>query len=132
PLRSFAGGIHAKTAKRCYAYSCIMIIVVLLVIKFFPFGIIVCSCLSLISGVIIFLLSPVEAENKKLDALEKSIYKKRARIILLIEMIVQVLISFTSWTNGFICFSLAFVSLSLIMLAGIIKKKLHKSPLSAK
>lgn len=36
PLRSFAGGIHAKTANRCYVYSSFMIIAVLLVIKFFP------------------------------------------------------------------------------------------------
>lgn len=127
PLRSYAGGIHARTAKRCYVYSTIMIIAVLLAIKFFPLGIIICSCLSLISGCIIFLLSPVEAENKKLDALEKSIYKKRSRIILLVELTIQLLFLLTSWKNGFICFSLAFVSLSLVMLAGVIEKKVQKN-----
>ena len=64
PLRSFAGGIHAKTANRCYVYSSFMIIAVLLVIKFFPLGNLICSCLSFLSGIIIFLLAPVEAEHK--------------------------------------------------------------------
>lgn len=123
PLRSFAGGVHAKTANRCYVYSTIMIIVALLVIKFFPFGIFIGSCLSLINGTIIFLLAPVETANKKLDELEKQVYKKRARIILIIELVIQFLIALTSWNNGLMCFSLAFVSLSLVMLAGIIKNK---------
>lgn len=123
PLRSFAGGVHAKTANRCYVYSTIMIIAALLVIKFFPFGIFIGSCLSLISGTIIFLLAPVETANKKLDELEKQVYKKRARIILIIELVIQFLIALTSWNNGLMCFSLAFVSLSLVMLAGIIKNK---------
>lgn len=123
PLRSFAGGAHAKTANRCYVYSTIMIIATLLVIKFFPFGIFICSCLSLISGVIIFLLAPIETTNKKLDESEKRVYKKRARIILVIELVIQFLITLTSWRNAAMCFSLAFVSLSLVMLAGIIKNK---------
>lgn len=123
PLRSFAGGVHAKTANRCYVYSTIMIIAALLVIKFFPFGIVICSCLSIISGAIIFLLAPVETANKRLDELEKHIYKKRARIILIIELIVQLLVALTPWDNIMMCFSLAFVSLSLVMLAGSIKNK---------
>lgn len=121
PLRSFAGGVHAKTANRCYVYSTIMIIAELLVIKFFPFGIFIGSCLNFISGTIIFLLAPVETTNKKLDELEKQVYKKRARIILIVELIIQFLIALTSWNNIMMCFSLAFVSLSLVMLAGIIK-----------
>lgn len=121
PLRSFAGGVHAKTANRCYVYSTIMIIAELLVIKFLPFGIFIGSCLSLISGAIIFLLAPVETENKKLDESEKQVYKKRARIILIIELVIQFIIALMSWNNIMMCFSLAFVSLSLIMLAGVIK-----------
>lgn len=131
PLRSFAGGIHAKTANRCYVYSTIMIIAVLLVIRFFPFGIIICSCLSLISGTIIFLLAPVETANKKLDELEAQIYKKRARIILIIELIIQILIALTSWNNVMMCFSLAFASLSLVLLAGIIKNKYNQGKISS-
>ena len=123
PLRSFAGGVHAKTSNRCYVYSINMIIAALLVIKFFPFGIFICNCLSLISGVIIFLLAPVETANKKLDELEKQVFKKRARIILIIELLIQFLMALMSWDNIMMCFSLAFVSLSLVMLAGIIKNK---------
>lgn len=123
PLRSFAGGAHAKTANRCYIYSSVMIIAVLLVIKFFPLRNFICDCLSLISGFGIFLLAPVETEHKKLDDLEKQVYRKRTRVILVVEVIVQLLLSLTSWNHGVMCFTLAFVSLCLVMLAGIIKNR---------
>ena len=123
PLRSFAGGIHAKTANRCYVYSSFMIIAVLLVIKFFPLGNLICSCLSLLSGIIIFLLAPVEAEHKKLDEIEYAVYRKRSRIILVAEIIIQFLLSIIVSKKFIMCFSLAFVCLAVVMIAGVVKNR---------
>ena len=123
PLRSFAGGIHAKTANRCYVYSSFMIIAVLLVIKFFPLGNLICSCLSLLSGIIIFLLAPVEAEHKKLDEIEYVVYRKRSRIILVAEIIIQFLLSIIVSKRFIMCFSLAFVCLAVVMIAGVVKNR---------
>lgn len=36
PLRSFAGGFHAKTPVRCYWYSAAMIVIVLALLRFVP------------------------------------------------------------------------------------------------
>ncbi|MCM1270048.1 MAG: hypothetical protein NC247_05405, partial [Ruminococcus flavefaciens] len=73
----------------------------------------------------------VETANKKLDELEEQIYKKRARIILIIELIIQILIALTSWNNVMMCFSLAFASLSLVLLAGIIKNNYNQGKISS-
>ena len=117
PLRSFAGGIHAKTANRCYVYSS------LLVIKFFPLGNLICSCLSFLSGIIIFLLAPVEAEHKKLDEIEYVVYRKRSRIILVAEIIIQLLLSMIMPKRFIMCFSLSFVCLATVMIVGAVKNK---------
>ena len=123
PLRSFAGRINAKTANRCYVYSSFMIIAVLLVIKFFPLGNLICSCLSFLSGIIIFLLAPVEAEHKKLDEIEYVVYRKRSRIILIAEIIIQFLLSIIVSKRFIMCFSLAFMCLAVVMIAGAVKNR---------
>ena len=80
--RRYAGGYHAKTPLRCYIYSNALIFAALLIIKFLSLGIFICGCLSVISGTIIFFLTPVEAANKPLDEKERTVYRIRTRIIL--------------------------------------------------
>lgn len=123
PLRSYAGGIHAKTANRCYIFSSLMIIAVLSAIKFFPFGNLICSYLSVISGIIIFLLAPVETENKRLDDMERIVYRRRARLILGVEIIIQLLLSLLLSKKFVMCFSCAFVCLAVVMISGAVKNK---------
>ena len=100
-----------------------MIIVVLSVIKFFPMGNLICDCLSLLSGIIIFLLAPVEAEHKKLDEIEYVVYRKRSRIILIAEIIIQFLLSIIVSKRFIMCFSLAFMCLAVVMIAGAVKNR---------
>ena len=100
-----------------------MIIVVLSVIKFFPMENLICDCLSLLSGIIIFLLAPVEAEHKKLDEIEYVVYRKRSRIILIAEIIIQFLLSIIVSKRFIMCFSLAFMCLAVVMIAGAVKNR---------
>ena len=94
-----------------------------MVIKFFPLGNLICSCLSFLSGIIIFLLAPVEAEHKKLDEIEYVVYRKRSRIILVAEIIIQLLLSMIMPKRFIMCFSLSFVCLATVMIVGAVKNK---------
>jgi accessory gene regulator B len=125
PLRIFAGGIHAKTPIRCYIYSIGMIIAVLLIITFFPLGMLICNCLSFASGCIIFFLSPVETDHKKLDRKERQVYQKRARMILIIELAIQFLLSWTDLCHLRMCFSLALLSSAIVIVAGALKNRIQ-------
>lgn len=98
-----------------------MTIAVLLVIKFLPLENFICNLISLISGVFIFLSAPVDTENKKLDTIERKVYKKRACIILILEIVLQILLGIILPNNYIMCFSIAFLSISFVILAGIIK-----------
>ena len=68
PVRVYAGGYHASTPQRCWAFSAIMLWIALCIVKYTPqtyFWVI--TTLSLIACIVVFLLSPVEDRNKRLD-----------------------------------------------------------------
>ena len=71
-LRQYAGGIHLEKAGGCMAVSGILVLLCSLYLASAPVG-------------VIFIMAPVDASSKKLDAKEKKVYGMRARVILVIE-----------------------------------------------
>lgn len=115
PLRSYAGGFHAKTHTKCYSVSVIIINAVLLIIKYLQISISIYCFLAFLSILIIFVLAPVEDENKLLDNIEGIVYRKKSRIILLFELLCFI---FFLWIE---CFSIVkTISLSLITLGALL------------
>lgn len=91
PLRTYAGGYHAKTRIGCYIVSVLMLLLMLISVKLvsnFDALTNAVYVIAVISGVIIWILAPVETSNKPLDMVEKSRYRLISRIILLVEFIV--------------------------------------------
>lgn len=88
PLRVNAGGHHAESPMKCYVNSTVMIAVLLAVIKWIPFNSYISCILLAIAGIVIWKLTPVETENNPLDEMEKTVYRKRTQIVLIIEIIV--------------------------------------------
>ena len=73
PLRVYAGGYHASTPQRCWAFSAIMLWIALCIVKYTPqtyFWVI--TTLSLIACIVVFLLSPVEDRKKRTSCLSYS------------------------------------------------------------
>ncbi len=126
PLRSFAGGYHAKTHLRCYLYSIVMITAVLLVIRFLPLGRFICSCLMFVGSIVILLIAPIEDKNKPLDEVERHVYCKRTRLILALECCI-VLVSIAARVKTFYStISLAILCLGFLVLAGKVKNTFHE------
>lgn len=94
PLRSFAGGYHAKTPVRCYFASLILIFAVLLFCKYVPFNLLLYGGMLLVSSVAIAFLCPVQDNNKPLDGVEQRRYKKFSITILLVEIYVWTMLVF--------------------------------------
>lgn len=82
-LRKYIGGSHEKTAIKCYVSSCILYIIILMVIKFYPFSELMTTFIMFGSGIIILFLAPVEAKNKPLDNIEKKVFKFRSRVYII-------------------------------------------------
>ena len=82
PIRSYAGGYHAKTPVRCYCISVILITATLLAMKYVTLTPATCWGGILGSSVLIFILAPIEDKNKPFTpGGEKKVFK-RSRILL--------------------------------------------------
>ena len=99
PLRSYAGGYHARTPLRCYFIS---IFIMILILAFFSYVSLVSlyKMLLFIGVTVCIILSPVEDENKPLDDDEVRIYRKRSYIVLANEVCVWILLSFVQQRVG--------------------------------
>jgi accessory gene regulator B len=126
PLRSYSGGYHAKTAFHCYLFSTIAMLAALLGIKLIVWTGFICLIAALVTGGMIFLLSPVENANKPLDQIETVVYKKRARTIFIIFLGIALIF----WSIGqkliSVCIVMTFILHSIMLILGDLKNKLSR------
>lgn len=80
-LRSYAGGWHFRSPSRCL-FSSIAIVPIFLVFSTFTSAVFLLLLIG--SSTIVFLLSPIDDPNKRLDAMEIMIYRLRARICVIL------------------------------------------------
>lgn len=94
PLRSYAGGHHSDSSEKCYVVSTLITIVWMLIIKFLILSTSCWGIILLIGSVVCFTLSPVENLQKPLDEDETRMYRKRALIILAVEIFLWIFLIF--------------------------------------
>lgn len=85
PLRRYAGGFHASTRGRCFLISTGMLVLSFVFLVYVNLSKTACLLLAAIFFGIIFCMAPVGNQNKMLDELERRVYKKRTRIVLVLE-----------------------------------------------
>lgn len=107
---------------KCYIHSTIMIAVLLSVIKWVPLHPAVSIALLVISSVVIWIFAPVETENNPLDEVEQHIYRKRTRIILIIEIVIILLCLIFSKDQTAATIVLGLFTEALMLLVGIAGK----------
>lgn len=91
PIRKYAGGIHAKTRTGCLILSLVIMVSIikaatLIAMTDYWVGL---SLLGLVvAAILIFYFAPTDCENKRLSLEVKRHNKVRARIILVIELLI--------------------------------------------
>lgn len=135
PLRTIAGGYHAKNHFRCFmillfTYSLFLLTVFLIPVNFILAA---TTILTISSILLIFLFSPVEDSNKPLSTSETKKFKRKSRISILCYMILVLGLSLPV-SNKIFGYSLAFgmFSVSFSLLASVIRNKYHKQTLMLK
>lgn len=83
PLRRSAGGYHAKTKTGCYIFSCCYIFLLLFLFRA-DINQSVWRSALVVSDLAIFIMSPADNENKRLDGKEQVHYRKKARFLLIL------------------------------------------------
>ena len=122
-LRTIAGGYHARTQNTCYILSIMLMIVVLIMLKTFPWNIILCCILTVLSISVIFILAPVQDENKLLDEIEKKFFKKLSRIISLLYGFIIFLLFLFNKNELAYCVVISLFKLTIMLVLGKIRNK---------
>lgn len=117
PLRIYAGGYHAKTYTVCTLASTVLIFIVCLVTKVIPYNIIIelNLIIGFISGILIFTLAPVEDSNKPLEYMEKDRYRRRSRLIWIVETVIWIICFWTRLENISLVISLSHLVLGVML-----------------
>ena len=116
PLRSYAGGYHAKTQARCYGLSVLLISGVLLMLKYVSFSVIAELIILAVSAAVIFVKAPVESVNKPLNVKEWRVFRLKARVILLTELAASVILMGVSQEIA-LCIIMAVGSSGMMLIA---------------
>ena len=118
PLRSNAGGYHARTPALCYIYSILLMIVILLAMKYLDIPYFICIITFIISCILIFILAPVEDANKPLDNTEQKVYKKRTHEITVMEIMIFIVASVFNVKMVSLCVMWVLLTMGIILLVG--------------
>lgn len=91
-IRKFSGGFHFKSSQVCLLLSTCLLLAFLLIVRqviymqsSWGFTIFV-----LLSGVCLFVLSPIDSEERRLSSKEKQVFRRVARILALIFIFIYV------------------------------------------
>lgn len=117
PLRKNAGGYHAKTRGRCFIFSTVIIFMAVMCIKndwHKP----IYTMILVIFSLIIFSFAPVDTANKELGYQEICIYRKRTRVILLMDCILYLVAGMNQWMMLRKIISMAVMISGLLVLLG--------------
>lgn len=117
-IRSYAGGYHANTRKKCFVLSMLTfcsVFMILKLIKTFPLILMIVVIFAAASSVVIFRFAPIDTENKRLDDEEIQIFRKKSRTAVVVELIMAAVAYFLNF-KGIMCA----VMLSLILTALLI------------
>lgn len=124
PLRSYCGGHHARTNEGCMVVSGILLCTVCIMFKILPknAGIVMQPLSYLASGFLIICFAPVEDANKPLSEEETARYRKRGRLIWLVEAFAGIALFLTKNPVG-VAAALSHIVLCFMLCWGMILNK---------
>lgn len=127
-IREYSGGFHAKTVVGCYLCTfTVTICLVMLLYIFQQLNSIWAWIVLLISGIIIWLFSPQETENKHLSVKERAVYQKKARAYLLFFIIAAILCCRNAIiVRGIVCSCFMQATMLTIEILGKLKNERHQ------
>ncbi|MBQ6944103.1 MAG: accessory gene regulator B family protein [Ruminococcus sp.] len=123
PLRSYAGGYHAKTPLRCWIISNLILFVAMKMICYMKNFTSIFVFLAIISVYILIVLMPVSDIHKPLNENDKNKYKLIGVVILAIEITITIIFYIIAWENMVYCFFSVWIILAVMLILGKLKNK---------
>ncbi len=121
-LRKYTGGYHAKTPMRCWVCSSLLVIAVIYGTTKIENNIFV--FLFLLPAVCsIWVLSPIDSENRRLDVLEKRKYRKYSRCISLLLFVLYGVLSILNKNALAVMVAQGIMFASILQLVGLFEQR---------
>lgn len=126
PLRSYAGGYHARSQLTCFLVSVTTIICVLSILKMNGIGIRYYQIVAIASYAIIAILAPRENENKPYEGDDKQVYRKRSLLILNMDALIAIGMIGLEFEKLFTCMSFALFLIASLLIIDWAAKNLQR------
>ena len=121
PLRSFAGGYHAKTPFRCWVISNFLLIAALLIVRYVSHFTAFFLLLTALSLLCLVVLMPVSDIHKKLSEKDRKKYRRKGLMILMVEICASAMLCYFALINFSYSIFSAWILLSIMLIGGKIK-----------
>ncbi len=128
-VRRYSGGFHAKTPFKCMCISSAVLAICFVCSTIVKNGLFV-GIVTAISAAGVFILSPVDSENRRLDAEEKRRYRFLARRNVCVLCLLYVLCTIAGYHSIAVCLSIGITSGALMLIVCIpklLKQKITKN-----
>lgn len=119
-VRRYSGGFHAKTPFRCICISSVMLAVCLVCSNLAENGLFV-GIATAISAMGVFILSPVDSENRRLDAEEKRRYRLLARRNVCVLCLLYMVCTIAGCHSFAVCLAIGIIAGALMQIVCIPK-----------
>lgn len=123
-LRRYAGGYHAKTPMKCWAYSSLLMTVLIYGTTIIENNSIILTFVSIAVCSICF-FSPIDSENRRLDVSEKKRYRKYSRCISLMFLGFYIMFSVLSENALAIMIAMGIMFSGALQLVGAMEQYSH-------
>lgn len=123
PLRSYAGGYHAKNTFRCWVVSNLLLFVAMKMICCIKKFTLIYVLLAVICVCVLIILMPVPDVNKPLNGNDKYKYKLLGNIILIIQIAIAIIFYFVGLKTLLYCFFSVWILLAMMLILGKLKNK---------
>lgn len=112
-IRKFSGGYHAKHERNCLIGSSLLIMVCIYAAGTLEFGLVLSIVLGM-ATVSLMVFSPINHENRRLDAEERCSYKRMTVILTAIFLVLYVVLGWLGQDTFAVC-----IAVGLIFSAGL-------------
>lgn len=119
-VRRYSGGFHAKTPFKCICLTSAVLTICFVLLNIVQNGFFVGS-VTAIAAMGVFILSPIDSENRRLDAEEKRQYRFLARRNVCVLYLLYILCTIAGYHSFAVCLSIGMVAGSLVLIVCIPK-----------
>lgn len=127
-LRSYAGGVHARTEKTCTILTALTMVVCVIAIRLFEaFSMEALALFLLAAGVVfVFVLSPLDSAEKPLEPDERKHYKKITEVITILYVLTALFACHTKYRGILFSVSLSVFLEGVLLIIGKLLSVRHK------